>query len=102
MGPATTNLGGVGTSNMGDRPNIRENVQYMRQTATCVNDGGNPHINGSNGPNNSAFMPNIGPNLIRPQAMPYVHQPVGVPFDLNAILRDQVEEIMQDQLAFGI
>ncbi|KAL2532805.1 hypothetical protein Adt_06156 [Abeliophyllum distichum] len=102
MGPATANLGGAETSNMGGSPNIRENVQYMEQNTIRVNDGGNPHINDNNGPNNGSFMPNIGPNLVRPHAMLYVHQPIGVPFDPNAILRYQVLEIMQDQLAFGI
>ncbi|KAL2471382.1 hypothetical protein Adt_39518 [Abeliophyllum distichum] len=34
--------------------------------------------------------------------MLYVHQSLRVPFDPNAILRDQVVEIMQDHLAFGI
>ncbi|KAL2466943.1 Uncharacterized protein Adt_42794 [Abeliophyllum distichum] len=48
------------------------------------------------------FIPNIGPNLIKPQAMPYVHQPIGVHFDPNAILIHQVVDIMQDQLAFRI
>ncbi|KAL2532539.1 putative retroelement [Abeliophyllum distichum] len=74
----------------------------MGQNAIRVKDVENPHINGNNGPNNGVFIPNIGPNLVRPREMPYVHQPKGFPFDPNAILRDQVIEIMQAQLAFGI
>ncbi|KAL2466169.1 putative retroelement [Abeliophyllum distichum] len=102
MGPAATNVGGIGTSNMGGSPNMRENVQNMGQNATRINDGGNPYLNGNNGPNNGTFIPNIGPNVVRPQAMPYIHQPIGVLYDPNAILRDQVIEIMQDQDAIEL
>ncbi|KAL2471300.1 hypothetical protein Adt_39436 [Abeliophyllum distichum] len=101
IGPATTNVGIVGTSNMGGSPNMRENVQNLRQNATRINDGGNPYLNGNNGPNNSTYIPNIGQNVVRPQSMPHT-QPIGVPYDPNAILRDQVIEIMQDQIAVGM
>ncbi|KAL2542029.1 hypothetical protein Adt_03007 [Abeliophyllum distichum] len=36
------------------------------------------------------------------QAMPYTHQPIGVPYDSNAIFRNQVIQIMQDQVAVGM
>ncbi|KAL2543307.1 hypothetical protein Adt_04285 [Abeliophyllum distichum] len=100
IGPATTNLRGPGTSNVGGSPNVRENVQIMGPNVTRINDGGNPYLNGNNGSNNGMFMPNMGPNVVRPPTVPYVHQPIGVPFDPNAILREQVMEIMQRQLDF--
>ncbi|KAL2531902.1 hypothetical protein Adt_05253 [Abeliophyllum distichum] len=101
MGQATANLGGLGTSYIGSSPNLRENVQTMGPNVTRINDGGNPYLNGNNRSNNGMFMPNMGPNnVVRPPTVPYVNQSIGVPFDPNTILRDQVIEIMQDQLDF--
>ncbi|KAL2511461.1 hypothetical protein Adt_17061 [Abeliophyllum distichum] len=102
MGSAMTNVGIAGTSNMGGSPNMRKNVQNLGQNAKHINDGGNPYLNGNNGPNNGTYIPNIGPNVVRPQAMPYTHQPIRVIYDPNAILRDQVIEITQDRVTFGM
>ncbi|KAL2470852.1 Retrotrans gag domain-containing protein [Abeliophyllum distichum] len=92
----------LGRLTWGDSPNMRKNFQNLGQNATCINDGGNLYLNGNNGPNNGTYIPSIGPNVVRPQAMPYPHQPIGVPYDPNTILRNQVMEIMQDQVAFGM
>ncbi|KAL2491132.1 Retrotransposon gag protein [Abeliophyllum distichum] len=38
----------------------------------------------------------------RPQTIPPSNQPIGVPYDPNMVLRNQIAEIMQDQMAFGM
>ncbi|KAL2480327.1 hypothetical protein Adt_33293 [Abeliophyllum distichum] len=88
-----------GASNLGGSPITRENVQNVGQNTTRVNDGVNVQVNGNNGLNNGNFA--TGPNN-RPQMIPPVNQPICVPYDPNVVLRNQIAEITQDQMTFGM
>lgn len=109
FGPSTSNQGVVEWQTRmvlmeyktwGDNPNARDNVQTNGQNTSHVNDGENAQANGNIGLNNGIFVANQGPN-IRPQTIPPMNQPLGVPYDPNVMLRNQIMEIMQDQMAFG-
>jgi len=66
-----------------------------------VNDGGNTQYNGYNGLNNGTFHANQGPNVRPTQVNQQVNQPIGVPYDPNVLLRNQIAEIVQDQMVVG-
>ncbi|KAL2466467.1 putative retroelement [Abeliophyllum distichum] len=90
-----------GAFNLGGGPTAREIIQNIGQNVTRVNNGANVQVNGNNVLNNGNFATNPGPNN-RPQMIPPVNQPIGVSYDLNVGLRNQIAEIMQDQMAFGM